>query len=250
MNIDQLAPQRLAIAGDWHGRLEFAADAVRHAKQAGADAIIHLGDFGYQFEFSYLYTLGLVLGDTPLFFIDGNHENFDVLLQHPLAADGTRPLTSHITHLPRGFSWQWHGHRWLALGGAHSVDREQRETGVSWWPEERITREDIERASSMGAVEVMLSHDSPAGVDTPSSYPPGTFPAEDEAIAAEHRTRVREVVDAVKPSILFHGHFHTRYEALLNGARVIGLAHDRSTFTENLILLDAVTLETAELPEH
>lgn len=247
MNINDLAPARIAIAGDWHGRLEFAADAVRQAKRAGADAIVHLGDFGYQFEFSYLYTLGLVLQDTPLFFVDGNHENFDVLHRHPLAADGTRTLTQHITHLPRGFSWTWHGHRWLALGGAHSVDRAHREPGVSWWPEERLTREETARAVRAGKVDVMVCHDSPAGVPTPSSYPPGTFPAEDEAIAAEHRTRVREVVDAMKPSLLFHGHFHTRYEAELDGTRVVGLAHDRSSLAENLILLDARTLETTAL---
>jgi hypothetical protein len=49
-----------------------------------------------------------------VWFIDGNHENFNLLYSLPLDADGQRPVRDHITHLPRGYRWTWAGRTMLA----------------------------------------------------------------------------------------------------------------------------------------
>lgn len=251
--LDALDPGAVALAGDWHGRLPYACDAVRAAKAGGAEAIIHLGDFGYRFEPGYLLGLDAVLEGTPLLFVDGNHEDFDWLLAKPLAEDGTRPISASIRHLPRGLRWTWRGRTWLALGGAVSVDRAQRVEGESWWPQEEISEADVARAVEGGPVDVVIAHDSPAGVASPRGYAMGTFPAADEARAEAHRDQVRRVVDATAPTRLAHGHFHTRYASRLGATRVIGLAHDAQPVDQNLAWLDAASLEiippTAELAE-
>ncbi len=37
-------PQRVAFAGDWHVNGGWAERAIAHAKDRGADVIVHLGD--------------------------------------------------------------------------------------------------------------------------------------------------------------------------------------------------------------
>ncbi|CAG7845069.1 hypothetical protein USB125703_01326 [Pseudoclavibacter triregionum] len=253
MSISDLDPGVVALAGDWHGRLGFASDAIRAACEHGAEAIVHLGDFGYLFEPSYLHGLDAVLEGIPLFFIDGNHEDFAYLESKPLAEDGTRPLSRHVLHLPRGLRWTWRGRSWLALGGAHSVDRMSREPGVSWWPQERLTEEDVRRVSEPGHADVLVCHDPPAGVDAPKGYGDARFPLVDEELGERHRGLVRRVVDAATPRLIAHGHFHARYRSTLGGATVLGLAHDGTSVAENLAWLDAERLEllppTAELRE-
>ena len=44
--ISALNPQRIMVAGDWHGNETYALEALKHAHEAGAEVIIHVGDFG------------------------------------------------------------------------------------------------------------------------------------------------------------------------------------------------------------
>lgn len=57
------------------------------------------------------------------------------------------------------------------------------------------------------------------------------------------RMRVREVVDAVQPQLLVHGHYHHRYDDQLGDTRIIGLDCDGTSRFDNLILLDTKTLK-------
>src|SRR5262245_45957967 len=121
---DPLAtPARIAFAGDWHANTRWGISAIQFAAEQGAEVIIQLGDFGYEFRPAFLDGLerALVRTGLRLLFVDGNHEDFPTLLRYPVRSDGLRRLTDRVWHLPRGFRWVWGGLRWLALGGAHSV---------------------------------------------------------------------------------------------------------------------------------
>ena len=240
---DGREPGIVALAGDWHANTDYAVESIRHAREGGAEALVHLGDFGFRFEDGYLDALDAALGDLPLYFIDGNHERFPWLTAHPIDARGLRPLSRRVTHLPRGARWAWRGRTWLALGGAHSVDRQYRGVGEGWWPEETVTEDDVQRAVAPGAADVLVCHDVPAGVPVPHTYPAGTFPADDEAAGEAHRLLVRRVVDGTWPRLIAHGHFHQHYRSTLGPARVLGLAHDKHDPAFNLAWLDAATLE-------
>ncbi len=252
-----VATEVVALAGDWHGNLGWAQRILSIAHGAGTRTVLQLGDFGYwradPATRKYLSRLERMLGEREmqLLWIDGNHEDHARLASLPLADDGTQPISDHITHLPRGFRWKWldgDGRRytWLALGGAVSVDRQWRTAGRSWWSEEQISRDDADVAIAGGPVDVMVSHDAPAGVTIPG-IGATDWPADVLRDADAHRALLREVVDAVQPHHLWHGHYHVRYDALLEVAGadepricyVHGLDRDDSGPSLNLEFVDA-----------
>lgn len=168
-----VSPVRVVVAGDWHGSTSWAVAILDHAANEGVQHIVQLGDFGFwhgRFGAAFLDALDdtLIRHGQILWFVDGNHEDFDLLLDIPVdAATGVRPIRDRIAHLPRGFRWQWAGRTWMALGGATSLDRPARRHVRSWWPQEEITDEDVRRAVAPGGVDVMVAHDCPSGIDVP-----------------------------------------------------------------------------------
>lgn len=244
-------PQKIAFAGDWHANRYWAVQAIRHAADQHADVIVHLGDFGYMFHPSYLSELELELDrfDIPLLFVDGNHEDHKWLAQQKLDAEGLRPLGRHIYHLPRGFRWSWDGVRFLALGGAHSVDGIwRRRSGDLWCKEERIIEAEAEYAAAGGQADIMITHDCPAGVNIPGLPPPGTFPEIEIMRAEEHRWVLRRVVDAVQPQMLWHGHYHSAYATIAHfgygPVNVVGLDMDATTMGQNIDVVALATLKS------
>lgn len=213
-------PSLVGICGDWHGNYHFAKRAIRYAADCGAEAILHVGDFGYRFSPQFLAAVqraledaGLVLGAVP-----GNHDDYDRL--DALEADygcTAIPMRPNVFYLPRGYRWTWSGVSFLALGGAHSVDRPWRARG-EWWARETITIGEAVTAASGGPADIMICHDVPDGVRIPciEGNPIG-FPEPEIAAAQRHRELLRRVVDEVRPQHLFAGHYHCRLDAPLIG---------------------------------
>ena len=242
-------PRFIAFAGDWHANTWFAEQAIQYASSKRADVIVHTGDFGYLFLDEYLDALNdmCVTTGIPLLFVDGNHENHDWLNQQPVSDDGFRWLRSHIAHIPRGHTWEWNGVTFLGLGGAHSVDVQRREAGVSWWPEERITREDVEKATASGVVDIMVTHDCPSSVFIPGLTGDLCFPAEEIATSQAHRELLQTVVDQVDPVMLVHGHYHIKYEGTgflgdTDEFLVYGLGDDSGSMKNNMLVYDLWSL--------
>ncbi|MEZ0367328.1 metallophosphatase [Mycobacterium sp. pUA109] len=242
-------PARVAIAGDWHADTWYGVAAIEHAAKRDADVLIQLGDFGYNFTDKYLDSLdealhrhGLTLG-----FVDGNHENFDRLLGWPVGDDGLRHLRERIVHLPRGFRWRWGTTRCLAVGGAYSIDRFLRIPGRSWWAQESLTPEQARAVMAQGRADVMFCHDCPAGITVPGAARDRFgFPSYELEQSDEHRIRLRAVVDTVRPGRLWHGHFHHRHQALLQGdgysAVVDGLGKNGDPIDNNMVVVNLAAL--------
>lgn len=241
MTINPLAdPDRIAFAGDWHANASRARSGIRHAKDQGADVIIHVGDFGYDYRpgFVTAVTDELVEAGIPLLFVEGNHDDPSAL-RGPLDPNGLREIGQNLWHIPRGFRWTWHGETFLGCGGAHSVDRPWRRLGISWWPEETITEQDVERCVAGGPADWLITHDCPTGVVIPGiddRTTPPPFPPMEILRAQEHRAVLRRIVDAVTPKFIFHGHYHVAYESTDNevGATVVGLADDSAPLDANM----------------
>lgn len=246
---DPLAePGRVAFAGDWHMDAVWAVQAIQHAAAERAEVIVHLGDFGWTFDPRFVERVHEALHavDLVLLFVDGNHEDHDRLLAYPVADNGLRPVTDRIWHLPRGFRWTWHGQRWLALGGAHSVDRPRRTLGVSWWPQETITTGQALETMADGPADILVAHDCPAGVTIPGiddRTGPPPFPASEIRRTDEHRHLLRAVVDRVQPRWIFHGHYHVAYSTTVGfgygPVTVTGLDRDGSDLHLNVAVRDA-----------
>lgn len=210
--------ETIILLGDIHGALYQAQNAIDMAMEHGADTIVQLGDFGIwpgDGGSAFRKRLDNRLGKAgiKLYFVDGNHEDFSQLEKFRRNPDGTARCGKNISHLPRGFRWEWYGIKFLAMGGAHSVDRQGRTPGLSWWHQETITWSQVKRAVEVDdpRADVMFCHDSPT--NAPNSVVDNGdgdayWPREELQAAAAHRMVLQEVVDHVKPSFLFHGHYH------------------------------------------
>jgi hypothetical protein len=92
----------------------------------------------------------------------------------------------------------------------------------------------------------MVCHDAPT-TDFVPELNASNWPAEEIRASDAHRAKIRDVVETVKPSVLYHGHFHARYEADFvyesGQMHLFGLAHGGArTIDENVVVVDAVTL--------
>lgn len=242
-------PDRIALNGDWHGNSRYAVACIDHAAEQGVQTIVHVGDFAYDFRAQFIESLTSALEyfQIPLLFVDGNHEDYGTLYRYPIRKNGLRQISDWLWHVPRGFRWQWAGLTWLGCGGAHSVDRQRREPGVSWWPEEAITAEDVARCVEGGPADVLISHDCPRGVAIPGLEGPSPFPAEEIALAEAHRGVLRQVVSGTQPRLIVHGHYHRRYQAEADlgygPVTVQGLGMDGTDFEENMWIVDAAEIK-------
>ena len=140
------------ITGDTHGDIDFWK--LRDLKSKDLtydDYLIICGDAGICWspellpQFLKLYSC---LGCTILF-IDGNHENFEMLNACQLVEfHGAlmHQIDGHIFHILRGEILTLEDKTFLCLGGAVSIDKIYRTPYISWWPEEEITNRDIDNA--------------------------------------------------------------------------------------------------------
>lgn len=220
---------RLMIAGDTHGSLQQMGFLFREAIEFDIDRIFVCGDFGYWEHtpagVTFLEKLDEVAGlaGVPVYWLDGNHENHTLLrssYRKRLNNEGFWTIRPNIFYSPRGHRFEWEGVKFLTLGGAWSIDgpdspvfppNMRRRKGRGWWPEETITDAEV-AACGTDKVDIMLTHDLPTGIDMQAimaargvNY---TYLPESES----NRVKVREVVDAVKPDYLFHGHYHVYYK--------------------------------------
>lgn len=250
-DLDLGSEPAVVVCGDWHGNTGAALQAIKQAASTGADVIVQAGDFGYGWDRGkYLRKVSAEAErlQVPVLFVDGNHENFDRLLKLPVREDGLRQVAPWVFHIPRGTVWQWGQVVFMGAGGGYSVDKPFREPGTEWWPQETINDEELAHCLSAGKVDVLITHDAGAGWSIPGTHrTTDWFPIEEIERSEEHRARVREIMDAVKPRLALHGHYHTRYEIeLVSGTTVVGLADDRSVDTPYMHMFHINTGEMFE----
>jgi Icc-related predicted phosphoesterase len=222
--------------------------AFEQAEKANAELIIQLGDFGFGWESdweeqrsgTFVKWVSELAGEfsIPLWWLDGNHENFDKL-EMIGAYESEEPvkLAPGVTYLPRGAYFELDGVRYLVMGGAYSVDKAHRTPHTSWWPQERITYsqvEDVLTRFKPGDVDVLLTHDCPNSV---------VIPGERAAWKDEYpeswanRIALRAIEEALRPMMILHGHYHVRHAQTSDlGTRIEGLGCDGDP--ESLLIME------------
>ncbi|WP_193343086.1 metallophosphoesterase [Pseudarthrobacter sp. AB1] len=203
----------LGVVGDWHGNQQWAVTAIRSAARENVTTLIHVGDFGLDWPGArrgrYEQKLNRALAEHGIMMVvsPGNHDNLSRIGQLDVEEDGLITWRSNIKVLPKGGRTVISGLRIGGLGGAYSVDQAWRTEGKDWWPDEEPTVEQAERLVADGPVDILITHDAPAGVPVRSGL---DLPA--DVVAGADRTRIllREVADQLKPPLLFCGHWHQR----------------------------------------
>jgi predicted phosphodiesterase len=241
-------PKRLLIAGDTHGNyLHWKNILLPAAREHHVDGIVQLGDFGYwpltRDGVDYLAWLSGELDDDDswVMFVDGNHEDHKALLELQRRPDGFVEITDRILWAPRGQRWEWSGVRFLALGGAYSIDRHLRKLDSGrwgWFRQEVLTKEQAERAIADGPCDVLLTRDAPEAT-IPSlmshSILLGGYRPSEASITPK---LIQTVAEATRPRLLMHAHWHhfidtevppgvaTASDPTPTACRVAGLACD------------------------
>lgn len=222
---------RLLFLGDTHGNTNWVQLVIETAKEHDVDWIVQVGDFGYwehkQHGVDFLFDVQAVLDDNDMqmVWIDGNHEAHPIVRRnygpssdrHQVHPEfGFWRIRDNLWHAPRGHRWVWDDVKFLALGGAYSIDKGFRKVGSSWWWEELITEDEVDDAIAGGAADVMVTHDCPAGVQGAIPELGGLDRQKDRwPESLENRRKLRRVVDEVRPFALVHGHYHHRNTELL-----------------------------------
>lgn len=168
------------ITGDTHIPIDIhklSADNFPEQKQMTKDDyLIVCGDFGGVWDHSSEETYWLKWLNTKPFttlFVDGNHENFDMLKEHyPVEyyqGGKVRRIMSSIYHLMRGQVFDIDGVKIFTMGGASSHDRECRVEGKSWWTEELPSDDEYEEAfKNLGEnnwkVDLVITHCAPDSI--------------------------------------------------------------------------------------
>lgn len=197
------------ITGDTHGEIDFNKLLILKEKNLSFDDyLIICGDAGICWSpllLDYFLSLYRSIGCTVLF-IDGNHENFEMLNNSQLVEyKGAlmHRIDEHIFHIIRGEIMTLENKTFLCIGGAISIDKMYRTPYVSWWPEEKITYHDIENAIANLAkvnneVDYVITH----CCDTPTVLKAFHFKKDDCT------DQLNFIDKVVKYKHWFFGHYH------------------------------------------
>ena len=188
---------KIIVTGDIHGNpfqrlnVENFPEGKTYTKE---DYVIILGDFGLVWDDSAMEHSCLDwLENKPwtTLFIDGNHENYDLLNKFPIEEWGggrVQKIRSSVIHLLRGEVYDIGGYKFLAMGGARSHDIQDgvlevgdprikiwkkddfklfRINHISWWEEEIPNEEERKNALKNLAendykVDYILTHEAPS----------------------------------------------------------------------------------------
>lgn len=222
---------KILALGDTHGSLPAIKYALNVARREGCGRVVQVGDFGFGWDlelpmeqrFEHQVNILAKKYDVDFFWLDGNHENFDELENRvDFGSSAPEQMLSNLWYLPRGATWSWDGCQFMSLGGAYSIDKHRRVEAISWWPQELLTRAQVEAALDRGPVDVLLAHDAPAGIPVLEN---NMIP---HHVSFANRKAVLAVMEAVQPKLLVHGHYHYPYTDVLRGVSVVGLDCDGS----------------------
>lgn len=168
----------LYVCGDTHGDADIRKLTTKrfdHRGMTRQDYVLICGDFGGVWDLGSGddYIIRWFEGKPwTTLFVDGNHENHDVLDAMPVTewmGGKIHRVSKHIIHLMRGQVYTLDGHTVFTMGGASSHDRQYRREGVNWWarelPAEAEFAEARENLASHGnRVDYVFTHAAPTPI--------------------------------------------------------------------------------------
>lgn len=237
----------ICAAGDIHGAVDHLyRNVIAFEASLGVrfDYVLHVGDFGIwpdpsRVDKATRHHEGA--GDFPAWlresrkaprptlFIKGNHEDFVWL--------DTRQdieVLPGLIYLRNGCTVdiQDQGGGAIRVGGIGGCygpsDYRRRSDRLQGYAKRHYTSDEIERLSGSGGVDILLTHDAPAGVRFEWHRRGASYAS--EAVGLDL------LLTQVKPRVCFFGHHHTRVDAAVAGVRCIGL--NKIAMPGNLVAID------------
>lgn len=137
---------KIYITGDTHIPIDISKLNTTHfpeqKEMTKDDFVIIAGDFGGIWNRSdeeIYWIKWLNEKNFTTLFVDGNHENFDLLNSYKegqFHGGKVHRIAATVYHLMRGQVFDFNGYKFFTMGGGESIDRMYRQQGQSWWAEE------------------------------------------------------------------------------------------------------------------
>lgn len=162
------------VTGDTHGDFERFKDPELKKLSKG-DILVICGDFGFIWNDSrkeHSVLKKLALKEYTIAFLDGCHENFDILESFPVTdwnGGKARVIEKNIIHLMRGQVYEIEGKKIFTFGGGHSQDYDFRRDSDKWWVREQPTHDEIMTGvqnlkKNGNTVDYVITHEPPASL--------------------------------------------------------------------------------------
>ncbi|PWM21555.1 MAG: hypothetical protein DBX97_01935 [Collinsella tanakaei] len=137
------------VTGDTHGDISrFETGKAKRLKKG--DTLIVCGDFGFLWDGSEKEEKlrnRLQKKKYTILFVDGSHENYDMLAKYPVTewnGGKVQQIGSNLYHLLRAQVFSIEGKKIFTFGGGESEDRQMyADTGL-WWPQEMPSLEEMQ----------------------------------------------------------------------------------------------------------
>ena len=138
-------------------------------------------------------------------FIDGNHENFNLLNSYPVEnwnGGKIHRIGENIIHLMRGQVFKINGKTFFTMGGATSQDKHLRKENISWWAQEMPSKEEMEEGLNNlqkhnNSVDYIITHSLPSCYLCYFGYEPDSL--------TSYFNYIQKYVDFKK---WYSGHYH------------------------------------------
>ena len=207
------------FTGDIHGVPWKIIKFAKRMKLARNDTIVILGDVGVNYflderDESIKHLLNNVGID--ILCIHGNHEirpstiptyKFQNWKKGKVWCEEKYP---NLKFAKDGEIYHIEGRRYIAIGGAYSVDKYYRQArGLSWWDDEQPSDEIkayVEKQLSKGTFEIILSHTCPYKYEPTDMFIPGLDQSQIDKSTEEWLDMIE---DKYPYSAWFCGHWHT-----------------------------------------
>ena len=162
------------VTGDTHGDYSrFKDPAIKKLRRG--DTLIICGDFGFFWNGSRKersVIKKLTKKGYTIAFLDGCHENFDILEEYPVTewnGGKARVIADNLIHLMRGQVYTIEDKKIFTFGGGHSQDFDFRRSSENWWKREKPSHDEIIEAienlrNNDNSVDYVITHEPPVSL--------------------------------------------------------------------------------------
>jgi Icc-related predicted phosphoesterase len=193
----------ICFVGDIHGEFEFFEKLPKRVELPSDMTFIQVGDFGWYPQNIQYFPQNF---PNPVYFIDGNHEHFPLIR----GVTEIKEVKPNLFYVPRGTVMEIDGWTIGFIGGGESVDRYWRTKEIDWFPDERVTEEDVNKLLNCGKkIDILVTHAPPKiAIDynfTPIRRESWSLPRDWEDVSAQ---RIEHLWNNLGRPRLYCGHMH------------------------------------------
>ena len=203
----------IVLTSDIHGHLglEWLTGELSKIDLTEKDHLIILGDAGIVWDEKEHQEVKHYYDNLPctVLFLDGNHENFDLLDSLPVVdmyGGKVHRVSDNIAHLMRGEIYTIEGRTFFVFGGGYSVKKKDGTSPVFVWEREMPNNDEYDNGAENlrligNKVDYVITHAAPTEIASKL----GKNPIEEEKELNDYLTQVSMNNDY---SEWFFGHYH------------------------------------------